>query len=105
MFFVRIPYCYGIVKMRSYHCFIQWQERVFVKKLEVLRIIFVIFVALFTAWLMWSSKNSFVSIITPTSFCFSIVLSGHMEVCHRIFDFSNVIISSSHVCTFAWMIF
>ena len=80
MFFVRIPYCYGIVKMRSYHCFIQWQERVFVKKLEVLRIIFFIFVALLTAWLMWSSKNSFVSIITPTSFCFSIVSSEHMCV-------------------------
>ena len=45
-----------------------------------MRIIVVIFVALFTAWLMWSSKNSFVSIITPKSFCFSIVSSGYMEL-------------------------
>ena len=50
------------------------------RNLKVLRIIFVIFVSSFTAWLVWSSKESFVSIITPKSFCFSIVSSGYMEL-------------------------
>ena len=56
---------------------------------------------------MWSSKDSFVSIITPKSFCFFNCVERIYGVvkCHRIFDFSNVIISSSHVFTFAWMTF
>ena len=45
-----------------------------------MQIMFVIFVALSTAWLMWSSKDSFVSTITTKSFCFSIVSSGCMVV-------------------------
>ena len=36
--------------------------------------------SLFTAWLKWSSKDSFVSIITPKSFCFSIVSGIYMEL-------------------------
>ena len=66
--------------MRSYHFLYNGKNASLSRNWKVLRTIFIIFVALFTAWLMWSSKDSFVSIITPKSFCFSIVLSGCMEL-------------------------
>ena len=46
------------------------------------------------------------SIITPKPFFFNCVerINGVVK-CHRIFGFPNVIISNSHMFTFAWMKF
>ena len=50
------------------------------------------FIALFTAWLIWSSKDSFVYVITPKSICFFNCVERMYGVVkyHRIFDFSDV---------------
>ena len=77
-FFVRIPYHTAITQSRCVLNIVlcNGKNAYLSRNWTVLRIIVVIFVVLFTARLMRSSKDSFVCIIAPRSFCFSIVSSG-----------------------------